>query len=446
MPLKRELGLGAAIAVVCGESIALGIFLTPATMAKSLGSPMLLLSVWFAMALMAGAGALCYSELAVSFPEAGGLYIYLHHFYGERTAFLYGWMSMAVMDSGVAAALAVGAAAYVGTLLPWVAGYPVVTAALLLIVLAAANCTGTRIGASFMTALNWLKLILIAILIVWAFASHRGSMANLLPFSLRHSGSDVLMAGAAGAFINAFFSYGGWWDVTKLAGEIREPRKNLPRAMLLGLLAVTLVYAGLSTAFLYVVPLRQVTSNQAFVAQFGQALFGHAGAIVLSICVLISVIGGLAALTMAAPRVYYAMAQDGEFFAPFARLHRRFNSPANAILLQLVCSLVILELGAFDKIISYIIFSAVIFLAMAAAAVFRLQEARRASWYPAAPLLFIACCGSVALMILLRSPLEACLGIGVVLLGYPLYWKLSRSQNRGSDRASDQGQAQSSAT
>jgi basic amino acid/polyamine antiporter, APA family len=421
MPLKRELGLPAAVAMVTGESIALGIFLTPATMAKSLGSPLLLLCVWLAMALMACAGALCYAQLAVSLPEAGGGYIYLRKFYGERLAFLYGWMSITVMDSGLSAALSVGAAAYLAALFPQLAGWPRLTAACLLLVIASINYRGTRLSGRFMASVNLLKLAVIAILIVCAFVTREGSVNNLLPLATRRPGSDLLALGIAGAFINAFFSYGGWWDVTKLAGEIRNPERNLPRALILGVLAVTFIYVGLSAAFLYVIPLQQVASSNAFVAEFGSALFGRSGSVVLSICVLISVIGGLAALMMASPRVYYAMALDGTFFKPFGNLHPRFGTPGNSIALQLACSLALLGLGAFDKIISYVIFTAVIFLGITAAAVFRLPAARTRRWYPAAPVLFIVCCVAVASMILMRDPLQALLGCAVVALGYPLH-------------------------
>jgi len=414
--------------MVTGESIALGIFLTPAAMAKSLGSPLLLLLVWLAMAVMACSGAFCYAQLAITFPKAGGGYIYLRQFYGERVAFLYGWMCITVMDSGLSAALAVGASAYIATLIPALASWPRLTAVTLLILLAAMNYRGTRLGGRFMALVNWTKLGVIAVLLVWAFRSRGGSVSNLLPLASRRPGSDLLALGIAGAFINAFFSYGGWWDVTKLAGEIRDPKRNLPRALILGVLAVTLVYVGLSAAFLYVVPLQQVASNNAFVAQFGEALFGRVGSAVLSVCVLISVVGGLAALMMAAPRVYYAMSLDGNFFARFARLHPRYNSPANAILLQLGCSILLLGLGAFDKIVSYIIFTAVIFLALTAAAVFRLPQAKSEAWYPAAPLLFILCCAIVAGMILLRDPLQALLGVLVVALGLPLHI-LRRNEN-----------------
>jgi APA family basic amino acid/polyamine antiporter len=291
---------------------------------------------------------------------------------------------------------------------------------------AAVNYFGTRVGGRFMAVVNWMKLAVIALLIAWAFGGLHGSAANLLPFAGRRTGSDVLLLAIAAAFMNAFFSYGGWWDVTKLAGEIREPHKNLPRALLLGVLAVTLVYVGLSAAFLYVVPLEQVASDQAFVAQFGRVLFGTFGSQVLSVCVLISVIGGLAALFMAAPRVYYAMAQNGEFFPPFGRLHPRYQSPANAVLLQLGCALALLGLGSFDKILSYIIFSAVIFLGLTASAVFRLRESGTATLYTSA-VVFITCCVLVASMILLRNPKQALLGVVVVLMGIPLHWALRKS-------------------
>jgi APA family basic amino acid/polyamine antiporter len=287
--------------------------------------------------------------------------------------------------------------------------------------IASINYRGTRLSGRFMASVNLLKLAVIAVLIVCAFITHHGSVNNLLPLATRRPGSDLLVLGIAGAFINAFFSYGGWWDVTKLAGEIRDPERNLPRALILGVLAVTFIYVGLSAAFLYVIPLQQVASSNAFVAEFGSALFGRSGSVVLSICVLISVIGGLAALMMASPRVYYAMALDGTFFKRFGALHPRFGTPANSIALQLACSLALLSLGAFDKIISYVIFTAVIFLGITTAAVFRLPSARTKRWYPIAPVLFIVCCIAVASMILMRDPLQALLGSAVVALGYPLH-------------------------
>ena len=417
MPERRQLGLAAAIAAVTGQSIALGIFLTPATMAKSLGSPLLLGAVWCAMAGMMVCGALCYAELAVRFPEAGGEYVYLRQGYGRRAAFLYGWMSAAVMDPGLAAALAVGATSYVQTLTSLGPKAAVLLPVAILLCLAVVNFLGTRLSGWLMTGANLLKITVLFGLVGWAIAAGGGGLDNLLPLAERRAGSGPLLPAIAGAVVSAFFCFGGWWEAGKLAGEIRDPERNLPRAFTGGVLLVAGVYLLVSFAFLYVLPLEEIVSNTAFVTQFGGALFGPAGAKVLSACVVLSVLGGLLALTMTAPRAYYAMARDGAFFPAFARLHPRFGTPAYAILLQTGLALAVLTLGAFDRILAYIVFSAVVFLGLSATTLFRLQPPVVRWWFPAAPILFVAGCFVIGLLILLHDPVPALLGIAVVLAG-----------------------------
>lgn len=420
MEQRRQLGLAGTISVVMGESIALGIFLTPAAMAKSLGSPVLLAAVWCGMGLIAMCGALCYSELAVRFPHAGGEYVYLREGYGPRVAFLYGWMSAAVMDPGLAAALAMGSAPYIYSML----GLPQRTwlwvPALILLALAVSNYVGTRLSRRAMSTANLLKIAVLLCLVAWAWMSGHSSISTMLPLVHRRAGSEPIVAAIAAATVAAFFSFGGWWEAGKIAGEVRNPRRNLPLAFTLGVLLVTAVYLLVSFAFLSVVPLDRIVSNTAFVAQFGQALFGSLGGQILSACVLLSVLGGMMALTMAAPRVYYAMARDGQFFAPFGKLHPRFGTPANAVLLQIGLALLILCFGAFDRILSFIIFSAICFLALSAASLFRLKEPVRRWWYPAAPLLFLLGCGVINLLILMHDPLPALVGLAAVLCGDPV--------------------------
>jgi basic amino acid/polyamine antiporter, APA family len=413
----RQLGLATALAVVTGESIALGIFLTPAAMAKSLGSPLLLAVIWSAMAVMAISGAICYSELAVRFPRAGGTYVYLREGYGERVGFLYGWMSAAVIDPGLAAALAVGATGYLLVLLPLSPLAARLFPFALILALAAINYFGTRLSGNIMTTANLVKVIVLFALVVWTFVAGKGSMQNLTPLAIRRPGSEALFPAIASAAVNAFFSFGGWWEVGKMAGEIREPEKNLPRAFTGGVLLVAAIYMLISFAFLYVVPLEHIVSNTAFVAQFGSVLFGSAGGKILSACVLLSVIGGMMALTMACPRVYYAMAHDGVLFPAFGRLHPRFGTPVYAILLQTSLALLILTFGAFDRILSYIIFSAVLFLGLSVATLLRLDVPVKRWWFPAAPIIFLLGCFTIAMLILLHDPLPALLGVCVVLLG-----------------------------
>jgi APA family basic amino acid/polyamine antiporter len=420
MDQRRQMGLAATISVVTGESIALGIFLTPAAMARSLGSPMLLAAVWCGMGLITLCGALCYSELAVQYPLTGGEYVYLREGYGGRTAFLYGWMSAAVMDPGLAAALAVGAAPYVMALFGFSRSIQLWIAPALVLGLALLNYTGARLSRRVMATTNLLKIAVLVCLVAWAWISGHATVANLIPLTTRRPGSEPLFAAVAGATVSAFFSFGGWWEAGKVAGEVRNPRRNMPLAFTCGVLLVTAVYLLISCAFLMVVPMDRIVSNTAFVAQFGEALFGATGAKVLSACVLLSVLGGLMALTMAAPRVYYAMAKDGAFFAPFAKLHPRFGTPANSVLLQTSLALLVLTFGAFDRILSFIIFSAICFLALSVTTLFRMRQPVRHWWFPAAPVVFLAGCVVINLMILMHDPVPALIGLVIVLSGDPV--------------------------
>lgn len=435
---KRQMGVWAATAVVTGEAISLGIFLTPAGMAKSLGSPALLGAVWCGMALITLAGALCFTELAVRNPQDGGEYVYLRRGFGRHVAFLYGWMAAVVMYPGVAAALAVGIVPYLQALIPMPAKIAAAAPALILLTLGALNYVGTRLSSRVMATLNWLKVPVLAALVGWAFVSGHATMNNLLPLAVRRAGSDPLFDGIAGAAISAFFCFGGWWEAGKIAGEVRNPSRNLAVAFSGGVLIVTAIYLLLSLAFVAVVPMEQIQSNAAFVAQFGEALFGSAGGRVLAMCVVLCVLGGLMVLTMAVPRVTVALAQ-GEAgsstrgpLTAFARLHPRFGTPANAVLLQTGMALLVLLLGAFDKILAYIIFSSVVFLALTAATLFRTITPVRRWWYPVAPLLFIAGSGVLAVMLLLHNAGAALLGAGIVLCGLPVRSMLVRRSGAAS--------------
>jgi APA family basic amino acid/polyamine antiporter len=436
--IGRQMGVWAATAVVTGEAISLGIFLTPAAMARSLGSPALLGAVWCGMAFVTLAGALCFTELAVRFPQAGGEYVYLRHGFGRRVAFLYGWMAAIVMYPGVAAALCVGLVPYVQSLMAIPGWLAAALPVLILVALGALNYAGTRISSGFMTALNWLKVPVLAGLVGWALLSGHATLANLAPLTLRRAGSEPLTGAIAGAAISAFFCFGGWWEAGKIAGEVRNPSRTLPIAFTAGVLIVTAVYLLVSFAFVAVVPMDQIQNNTAFVAQFGQALFGAQGGRVLSACVLLCVLGGLMVLSMAVPRVTYALAReeadtDGKAsssgpLAFFARLHPRFGSPSNAVLLQTGMALLVLLLGAFDRILAFIIFSAVVFLALTVATLFRTAQPVRRWWFPLAPIVFLAGSGVLAAMLLMHSLGPSMLGAAVVLAGLPVRWLLLRKR------------------
>lgn len=418
----RQLGVWAATAAVTGEAISLGIFLTPAGMAHSLGSPVLIAAVWGGMALVTLAGALCFGELAVRDPQDGGEYVYLRRGFGPRVAFLYGWMAAMVMYPGVAAALSVGATPYLIAIVPGFNRFAGAIPALLLIAVGAINYCGARLSTRLMATLNWLKIPVLLFIVLWALFSPHAHMANLLPLTARPANADPLIGAIAGAAVSAFFCFGGWWEAGKFAGEVKNPARTLPIAFTGGVLIVTALYLLVTLAFMAVVPMDRIASNTAFVAQFGEVLFGPAGASILSACVLLCVVGGLLVLSMAVPRVTQALAvAEGSKGAlgTFARIHPRFGTPANAVVLQTGMALLVLLLGAFDRILSFIIFSAVLFLALTVATLFRRPRMQH-WWFPLAPVVFLVGSLLLASMLLAHDPGPSLLGAGVVLVGLPL--------------------------
>ncbi|HWS99202.1 MAG TPA: amino acid permease [Pyrinomonadaceae bacterium] len=436
--LKRQLGLPAAVALVISGVIGVGIFIYPATMAKSLGSPLLLLAVWLVMGFAALCGALCYGELATRFPEAGGSYVYLREAYGPGVAFLYGWMLLLVLDPGLTAALTVSVADYAANITPL---SPLGMKALgvgVIAVLAAVNILGVRLGARLMVVLTLLKVGLLLLIVFWGFGSGLGSWANFTPFAARGPTADPILPALAGASVAGFFSFAGWWDLAKLAGEVRSPAKTLPRALLLGLLVVTVIYILTSAAFLYLVPTEQVptgeAAEQAFAAQVGQALFGQTGRQIFSGIVAGSLLGSIAAYIMAAPRVYYAMARDHLFVKQVAAVHPRFGTPARAIALQATLASLLVVVSTFNQIIGYFFFVAVVFIALALVAIFVLRRKRgrlatyRTPGYPLTPLFCLLVVSAMLFMLAAGNPREAFLGVGVVLLGLPVYYLLFRKK------------------
>jgi APA family basic amino acid/polyamine antiporter len=403
--------------------IAVGIFLTPVGMAKSVGSPFWLFVIWLIMGAMALSGAPCYGELASRFPEAGGSYVYLREAFGKPLAFLYGWMVLLVLDPGLTAAFAVGMTSYVDYLVPLSPLRKVIFAIAAVIAVAGINILGAGIGSSLLKGLTVLKVGLLAFIVIFGFAAGRGDFANFTPF---FAIPKNLFEALAGGTVGAFFAFAGWWEVSRLAGEIRAPERNLPRGLAAGVVILTIIYISTSAAFMYLVPAATVTSDETFAAQAGEALFGAVGGSIFAVVVVISVLGTLLAYLMAAPRVYYAMARDGLFLESIARLHPRFNTPHRATLIQAGLAVILILSGSFQQIISYFFFIVVVFIGMTIAGLFVIRRREFGGYktplFPATPVLFLMITAIVLLLIAAGNPLQSALGTAVVLLGLPVYY------------------------
>jgi APA family basic amino acid/polyamine antiporter len=326
------------------------------------------------------------------------------------------------MDPGLTAALATGLGAYACAALPALAPKPVALAAIVSV--AAANALGVRLAAALGHALALAKIGLLLGLVAWGFASGAGDASHFVPFFERRPGAPPLVGALAGALVLAFFSFGGWWEAAKLAGEVRDPRRALPQALALGVGAVTLLYVATSAVFLYLVPMGQEGSPEAFAARAGAALFGASGGRVLSGLVALFVLGSLFAFMTFAPRLYYAMARDGAAPSFAGRLHPRTGAPLAAIGVQAALAAVLAVLGTFESIVAYFVFVTVGFLGLTVAGLYRLRppEAQlRVPGWPVTPVAFLAMLAVMLVLLGAGNPLQSALGTAVVAAGIPIY-------------------------
>ncbi len=430
----RSLGLVPATSLIVGQVIGIGIFMTPVEMARSLGAPGLVYAMFLLAGFMALTGALCYGELASRFPEAGGAYVYLREAWGEPVAFLYGWKCLLVMDPGITAALAAGLAEYVAYLVPLTDPGKRAAAVMVIWLLATLTVLGTRLAAGTLVFVTMLKLALLAAIVGVGFASGGVALERVLPTFVRPAGALPLVPALAGGFVSAFFSFGGWWEAARMAGEVRDPQRTLPRAFVLGIGLVTLVYILTSIVFLGLTPARGTGNADALAALVGEQLFGPRGGAIMALCVVVSALGSLGAVMLMSPRLYLALARDRLFPARLAGLHPRFGTPARAIVLQAGLAALLVLLGSFSDIVVYFVFVTVAFIAASVAALYRMPLATtgfRTPFRRVTPAVFIALSLLLLALLLVGRPRQALLGVAVVTLGAPVYWGLRRAGTIG---------------
>ena len=430
--LPRRFGVWAALAMIIAEVMGVGIFLTPASMSRTLASTSWVLGAWGLVGLLSVAGALCYAELGSRFPEAGGGYVYLREAFGERCAFVYGWMSLLVMDPGLTAALGVGLATYLLVVLGGSPSLVPVVAIGCIVLLATITTLGIE---SSVRVLRWTalaKLATIAVLIIAVLVRGRSGDATA---ATAGAGIPAFPA-LAGALMGAFFAFGGWWDLGKMSEEIVEPRRTLPVALVGGIAVVTLVYAGLSVAFMHAMQGRQPSTDEAFVASLGSALFGEGAGQLLAAAVVVAVAGSLAAVLLGAPRVYLAMARSGVFPASLVRFDVRRQSAPRATLIQVTLACLLVLLGSFDQILGYFIPAAVFFLGLSAAAILVLPRPAedagifRVPWHPLPIIVFLVLVVIMVVLFAAGRPVQTAIGAAVVALGIPISFMVVKPRGR----------------
>jgi basic amino acid/polyamine antiporter, APA family len=436
--LRRSLTLFDMTMIAIGGTIGSGIFLTPSLIARALPAPWLIVGVWVGGGLMALSGALSFAELAALLPKAGGQYAYLSEAYGSLVGFLFGWAYFLVVNAGGLGALSVAFATYLGYFVPLgPVGLKVVAVGGLL-ALTTINVVGVKAGAIFSDIFTVLKLAGIAGLV--AVGLTMGS-SHTTDFSFHLASGSAGLAGAlATAMVGVLWSYGGWQHSTYASSEVVNPRRTLPVAMTIAAVAVTAIYLSANVAYMFVMTPAEIGASERVAADAMSRVLGGAGGTLISLAIFISTFGVVGIYTLTAPRIYFAMANDGLFFARVAEVHPRFQTPAFSIVVQsLWAAVLILFWGTFESLISYVVFTDWIFFALAGAAVFvfrrRMPGAERTApvpWYPLTPAFFVAVSTWFVVMTLVQRPAQALAGLGFLALGVPVYFYWKRQRPTGS--------------
>ncbi|HKD10592.1 MAG TPA: amino acid permease [Thermoanaerobaculia bacterium] len=412
----------------------IGIFLTPAQLIGTAASPASIIGLWLIAGALVVAGAWTFGELAARHPQEGGTYVYLEKAWGRPVAFLYGWQSLLVMDPGITAALTLGLSEYLVILAPGAAGYEKWLAVGAIWLLALLNMAGLKLSSRVLNLLTVAKILAFLAVVLASFTMASGSWDHFVPFAGRRPGSPPWAATLALALTGIFYSYGGFWEASRVAGEVRDPRRDLPRALAAGVLAVTAIYLAMTVAFLYLVPAREASSASGFARHAGQALWGSSGPTVLAAIVILSAVPSVMAFLLMAPRAYLAMARDGLFPGALARRGAHLRSPVRAtVLLAAIATIYVLS-GSFGEILTVFLCTAFVFVALAASGLFLLRRrepessAFRVPGFPITTALFVILVLGAVGIIAAGRPLQASIGAALVLAGLPVYVLLVRRE------------------
>ncbi len=429
--LARQLGLFDATMLVMGGIVGSGIFINPYVVAQQVHTPALILGAWIFGGVVGVGGAFIWAELAATLPEVGGQYAYLREAYHPAVAFLYGWVLLLVIQTGGMAAVAITFARYflelTGLRTPdWV----VATAALGALTLI--NCLGVKTGGRTQSALMVMKIIAISALVIAGFAWTPRHVA-ITTAAERHS--SLTSFGAA--MVPVLFAYGGWQTANFLAAEVKEPKKNLPRGLLLGVLGVVVLYLGVNWVCLRALGPQALAATTTPATAVMRLALGQSGATFIAAAIAVSTLGFLSQSILTAPRVYFAMAEDGLFFRAIAWLDPRTRVPVFAIVLQSVWTMIIAVSGRYEQILNYVIAMDFVFFGLTATTifVFRRRAARgemnasdgyRMPGHPVSTAMFVAICWWVVGNTIYRYPQNSLIGFVLLLAGIPVCWFWSR--------------------
>jgi basic amino acid/polyamine antiporter, APA family len=446
--LVRGISLSDAVLLLVGGTIGSGLFLTSSDVAGSVRTPFLFLAAWVTGMIVALLASLSMAELGAMYPEAGGQYVYLREAFGEFAGFLYGWMIISINVTGSIAAIAAGFASYAGSIHPWLnAARPLATiggwtlnmghviAITAIAFLTFINVIGLRPAVILQNLATWAKFLAIGAFLLLGFAFGHGHWSNFRLTMPGEISTRALMSGFGVALIAVFWVYDGWVYITWIAGEVKQPERNIPRALVISIAIVGAIVIGMNVLYLYAMPLETMAKQGTVGEGAAQALFFPSAGRWLGMLVAVACFGAAASCIMSGARVYYAMARDGVFFHKLAEVHPRWRTPAFSLIVQGIWSSALVLTGRYDQLFTYVMFVSVIAYALAASSIFVLRRRRpkaerpyRCPGYPWVPIVYCVICVLWGVNTLRERPVESLAGIGIMLVGTPAYWYWRRKK------------------
>ena len=425
--LVREVGLFDATMIVMGGIIGAGIFINPYVVAQRLHTPVLILGVWIAGGVVAILGAFIYAELAARMPQVGGQYAYLREAFHPAVGFLYGWVLLLVIEAGGMAAITVTFVRYLLELTGWqIAERTIVV--LTLAALTLINCLGVRLGSRVQSILMVLKIGAIATLIAAGLFLVKEPHPLLHPV-LEHKPSLDLLTAVGAAMVPVLFAFGGWQTANFIAAEVKDPARNLSRALVMGVVGVIVLYVGVNFVCVRTLGPQGLAATTVPATSVMRIAMGGAGARLIALGIAVSTLGFLSQSILTAPRVYFAMARDGLFFQSVAKVTKRTRVPVVAIVLQSAWTLVVALSGRYEQILNYVVSMDFIFFGLTRASLFVFRrregpvfaEGYRVPWHPFTTGLFVLVCWLVVANTIYKYPMNSLLGMAILVMGVPAY-------------------------
>jgi basic amino acid/polyamine antiporter, APA family len=428
--LTRSLGLPHATALVVGTIVGASVFVQASEVTEHVPRIWAVLLVWTVSGVLTMFGALACAELASAFPRTGGVYVFLRESYGPAVGFLWGWAMFWVMHSGIIAAMSMVFARYAGYFVPLGDRGSRAVAVATILVISGLNYVGVKRSSTVQTAFTAGKLLAVAVIVVVGFV-----VGSRLPVHFQQGAGPeaaVLPQNFLLALIAGLFAFGGWHVVTYTAEETLRPERTIPRALVIGIVVVTVCYVALNAVYFYVLPLDRVVASSRVAADVATALLGAPGGAAISGLVMFSVFGAMTGSILAAPRVYFAMARDGLLFQWVNQVHPRYRTPHRAIVLQAVWASTLVWSGTYRQLFTRVIFTEWIFFALMTAGIFRLRRrpdytpGYRVWGYPWVPVVFIAASLTIVVNRLVSEPIDSLAGLALVGVGVPAYYLSAR--------------------